>query len=141
MGNRKQKAPTEKNILLELTNFYDLCGRCCSKVEQGISCQDKWLLLTRRNHCLYSLLHLTHTKITIFIWPQFSSNIGVSHLVQRHNLFTYFTTQNFLCSKICKQIMSLDQMRDPYIPRIQVKDNFLNILHAFLLAKDASFQT
>ena len=31
-------------------------------------------------------------------------HIGVSHLVQRHNLFTYLNTQKFfLCSKICKK--------------------------------------
>ena len=37
--------------------------------------------------------------------------VGVSHLVQTHNLFTYFTNRNFfLCSKIWKQIMSLGQI-------------------------------
>ena len=47
-----------------------------------------------------------------------NNDYGVSHLVQRHNLFTYFTTQKFfLRSKICKQIMSLDQMRDAIVAK------------------------
>ena len=43
---------------------------------------------------------------------------GVSHLVERHTYFVYifyYTENFFLRSKKCKQIMSLDQMRDANI--------------------------